>query len=42
MHLSSQRGMTLFTVLFAIMVIGLMLGLAGQTWSQVMQREREE
>lgn len=34
--------MTLFTVLFAIMVIGLMLGLAGQTWSQVMQREREE
>ena len=42
MHLTSQRGMTLFTVLFAIMVIGLMLGLAGQTWSQVMQREREE
>ena len=42
MRLSSQRGMTLFTVLFAIMVIGLMLGLAGQTWSQVMQREREE
>lgn len=34
--------MTLFTVLFAIMVIGLMLGLAGQTWSQMMQREREE
>lgn len=34
--------MTLFTVLFAIMVIGLMLGLTGQTWSQVMQREREE
>ena len=34
--------MTLFTVLFAVMVIGLMLGLAGQTWSQVMQREREE
>jgi type II secretory pathway pseudopilin PulG len=34
--------MTLFTVLFAIMVIGLLLGLAGQTWSQVMQREREE
>lgn len=42
MRLSSQRGMTLFTVLFAIMVIGLMLGLTGQTWSQVMQREREE
>lgn len=34
--------MTLFTVLFAIMVIGLILGLTGQTWSQVMQREREE
>lgn len=42
MRLTSQRGMTLFTVLFAIMVIGLMLGLTGQTWSQVMQREREE
>ena len=41
-RLSSQRGMTLFTVLFAIMVIGLLLGLAGQTWSQAMQREREE
>lgn len=41
-HLSSQRGMTLFTVLFAIVVIGLLLGLTGQTWSQVMQREREE
>ena len=41
-RLSSQRGMTLFTVLFAIMVIGLMLGLTGQTWSQMMQREREE
>jgi type II secretory pathway pseudopilin PulG len=34
--------MTLFTVLFAIVVIGLMLGLTGQTWSQVMKREREE
>lgn len=34
--------MTLFTVLFAITVIGLMLALTGQTWSQVMQREREE
>lgn len=41
-HLSTQRGMTLFTVLFAIVVIGLLLGLTGQTWSQVMQREREE
>lgn len=34
--------MTLFTLLFTVMVIGLMLALAGQTWSQVMQREREE
>lgn len=42
MRLRSQRGMTLLTVLFAIMVIGLMLGLTGQTLSQVMQREREE
>ena len=40
-YLSSQRGMTLFTVLLAVVVIGLMLGLTGQTWSQVMQRERE-
>lgn len=42
MRLRSQRGMALFTVLLAIMVIGLMLSLAGQTWSEVMQREREE
>ncbi|MDO9081250.1 MAG: type II secretion system protein [Desulfuromonadales bacterium] len=40
-YLSSQRGMTLFTVLLAVVVIGLMLSLTGQTWSQVMQRERE-
>lgn len=40
-YLSSQRGMTLFTVLFAVVVIGLMLSLTGQTWSKVMQRERE-
>lgn len=33
--------MTLFTVLFAVVVIGLILSLTGQTWSQVMQRERE-
>lgn len=38
----NERGMTLFTVLFAVVVIGLMLGLAGQTWSSLMQREREE
>ena len=40
-YLSSQRGMTLFTVLLAVVVIGLMLSLTGQTWSKVMQRERE-
>lgn len=34
--------MTLFTVLLAVVLIGLTLGLAGQTWSQVMQRERED
>lgn len=34
--------MTLFTVLFAIVLIGLMLGLAGRTWSEIMQRERED
>lgn len=34
--------MTLFTVLFAVVVIGLLLGLAGRTWTEVMQRERED
>src|SRR5512133_1827739 len=37
-----QRGMALLTVLFVVVVIGLMLGLAGQTWSNLMQRERED
>lgn len=42
MRLRSQRGVTLFTVLLAVVLIGLTLGLAGQTWSKVKQRERED
>lgn len=40
--LHNERGLTLFTVLFALVVIGLMLGLTGQAWSDLMWREREE
>lgn len=41
-RLHNQQGMALLTVLFMVMVIGLMLGLAGQSWSNLMQRERED
>lgn len=40
--LNNQRGFTLITVLVAVSIIGLSLGLAGSTWRAVMEREREE
>lgn len=39
---SNQRGAALFLVLFAVVIIGLSAGLAGQTWSSVMQQVRED
>lgn len=40
--LKNERGLTLFTVLLAVVVIGLMLGLTGQSWSDLMWHERED
>lgn len=39
---SNQRGSALFLVLFAVVIIGLTVGLAGRTWSSVMQQVRED
>lgn len=40
--LRNQRGMALLMVLVAVVVVGLMLGIAGSTWKTVRQREREK
>ena len=39
--LHNQRGSSLFLVLLAVVIIGLTAGLAGNTWSNVMQQVRE-
>lgn len=39
--LRNEQGVTLLMVLLAVVVMGLVLGLTGQTWSALMQRERE-
>lgn len=39
---SDQRGFTLMTVLVAITIIGLSAGIAGSTWSSLVQRAKEE
>ena len=38
----NQRGTALLLVLFAVVIIGLTAGLAGRTWSSVMQQVRED
>ena len=40
--LHNQRGVTLMVVLLMMVVMGLAAGIAGNTWKNVMQREREE
>jgi type II secretory pathway pseudopilin PulG len=40
--LHNQRGATLMVVLLMMIVMGLAAGIAGNTWRNVMQREREE
>ena len=40
--LKNQRGATLMVVLLMMVVMGLAAGMAGNTWTNVMQREREE
>ena len=40
--LSSKGGFTYIAVLFIIVVMGIMLGKMGDSWSLIMKREREE
>jgi type II secretory pathway pseudopilin PulG len=40
--LHNQRGITLMVVVLMMLVMGLAAGIAGNTWRNVMQREREE
>ncbi|HXV22266.1 MAG TPA: hypothetical protein VD811_14875, partial [Desulfuromonadales bacterium] len=40
--LKNQRGATLMVVLLMMVVMGLAAGMAGNTWKNVMEREREE
>jgi type II secretory pathway pseudopilin PulG len=40
--LRSSAGFTYIAVLFVVVVMGIMLGMAGQTWRMIMKREREE
>lgn len=42
LQLHNQRGTALLLVLFAVVLIGLTAGLAGRTWSSVMQQMRED
>jgi type II secretory pathway pseudopilin PulG len=39
---TSDRGFTYIVVLMMIIIMGIMLGVAGQSWQTIMQREREE
>jgi type II secretory pathway pseudopilin PulG len=41
-RLSCQRGFTYLAALMMVIIMGIMLGVAGQSWKTVMQREREE
>ncbi len=36
------KGFTYLTALFLVMIMGIMLGMVGQSWKTIMQREREE
>lgn len=40
--LSSEGGFTLLAALFILMIMGIMLGMIGETWSMVLRRDREE
>ena len=39
---TSDRGFTYIAVLVMIIIMGIMLGVTGQSWQTIMQREREE
>jgi Tfp pilus assembly protein PilE len=38
----NRNGFTFLTAIFMVMIIGIMLGLTGQSWKMVMKREREK
>jgi type II secretory pathway pseudopilin PulG len=38
----NRNGFTFLTVIFMVMIVGIMLGLTGQSWRTVMKREREK
>ena len=40
--LSSEKGFTFLAALFIMMIMGIMLGMMGETWSMIMRRDREE
>jgi type II secretory pathway pseudopilin PulG len=41
-RLSSEKGFTLLAALFILMIMGIMLGMMGESWSMIMRRDREE
>ncbi len=40
--LPSEKGFTLLAALFILMIMGIMLGMMGESWSMIMRRDREE
>jgi len=42
LSLNNERGVTLIMVLVAVVIVGLMLTIAGRTWTSQMQQTREE
>jgi type II secretory pathway pseudopilin PulG len=40
--LRGQAGITFASVIFMVMIIGIMLAMSGKSWSRLMKREREE
>ena len=38
----NRNGFTFLAVIFMVMIIGIMLGLTGQSWKTAMKREREK
>jgi type II secretory pathway pseudopilin PulG len=41
-NFSNRNGFTFLTAIFMVMIIGIMLGLTGQSWKTIMKREREK
>ena len=41
-NVMNRNGFTFLTAIFMVMIIGIMLGLTGQSWKTIMKREREK